>query len=199
MSNFMSAIPLIEILATGANLLYIVLLIREKVACWSFGIIGSLLSIYLFIDARLYSEAFLYLFYAAMGVWGWVAWQDRLRHGGNPVIRWRTHRHLLAIFAACLLATALGASVALRLVDTRDFRWVHHALYIATFALSAAAFSSAWWGRPRDAAGAAAATLAPAFVPLAVIPYAGTHTRRHPLIALTAAPFIAAAAIRSRR
>lgn len=94
---------------------------------------------------------------------------------------------------------ALGASVALRLVDTRDFRWVHHALYIATFALSAAAFSSAWWGRPREAAGAAAATLAPAFVPLAIIPYAGTHTRRHPLIALTAAPFVFAAAIRSRR
>ena len=46
---------------------------------------------------------------------------------------------------------------------------------------------------------AAAATLAPALVPLAVIPYAGTHTRRHPLIALSAAPFIAAAAIRSRR
>lgn len=94
---------------------------------------------------------------------------------------------------------ALGASVAMRLVDTRDFRWVHHALYIATFALTAAAVSTAWWGRPREASGAAAATLAPALVPLAVIPHAGTHTRRHPLIALTAAPFIAAAAIRSRR
>lgn len=108
-----------------------------------------------------------------------------------------------AVFSAAAASytanAALGASVALRLIDTRDFRWVHHALYIATFTLTAAAFSSAWWGRPREAAGAAAATLAPAFVPLAVIPYAGTHTRRHPLIALSAAPFIAAAAIRSRR
>jgi hypothetical protein len=94
---------------------------------------------------------------------------------------------------------ALGASVAVRLIDTRNFRWVHHALYIATFGLALAAFSSAWWGRPRDAVGSAAAALAPALVPLAVIPYAGTHTRRHPLIALMAAPFIAAAAIRSRR
>jgi hypothetical protein len=95
--------------------------------------------------------------------------------------------------------SALGASVALRLIDTRDFRWVHHALYISTLALSLVAFSTAWWGRPREASGAAAATLAPAFVPLAVIPYAGTHTRRHPLIALTAAPFIVAAAIRARK
>ncbi|MEI5582508.1 MULTISPECIES: hypothetical protein [unclassified Agromyces] len=108
-----------------------------------------------------------------------------------------------ALFAAAATSyaanAALGASVALRVIDTRDFRWVHHALYLTTVAMSAAAFSTAWWGRPREAAGAAAATLLPAFVPLAVIPYAGTHTRRHPLIALTAAPFIAAAAIRARR
>lgn len=108
-----------------------------------------------------------------------------------------------ALFAAAAAGyaanCALGASVALRLVDTRDVRWVHHALYIVTVALSAAAFSTAWWGRRREASGAAAATLAPAFVPLAVIPFAGTHTRRHPLIALTAAPFIVAAAIRSGR
>lgn len=108
-----------------------------------------------------------------------------------------------ALFTAAAAAYAanagLGASVALRLVDTRDFRWVHHALYITTFALSAAAFSTAWWGRPREASSAAAATLAPAFVPLAIIPYAGTRTRRHPLIALIAAPFVFAAAIRSRR
>ena len=43
---------------------------------------------------------------------------------------------------------ALGASVALRLIDTRNVRWVHHALYIATFALAAGAMSSASVGEP---------------------------------------------------
>jgi hypothetical protein len=94
---------------------------------------------------------------------------------------------------------ALGTSVALRVIDTRGFRWVHHAVYIATCVLAAAAASTALWGRPRRTARAAAIALAPAAVPLAAIPYSGTHTRRHPLIALTAAPFFAAAAIRSRR
>ena len=94
---------------------------------------------------------------------------------------------------------ALGTSVALRLIDTRGFRWVHHAIYIATCVLAAAAASTAVWGRPRRTARAAALVLAPAAVPLAAIPYAGTRTRRHPLIALAAAPFFVAAAIRSRR
>ncbi|MBK6510814.1 MAG: nicotinamide mononucleotide transporter [Haliea sp.] len=101
----------VEILATLASLLYIVLLIREKVACWPFGIVGSLLSIYLFIDVRLYSEAFLYLFYAVMGVWGWMRWHSRVQSDSNPVIRWRCENHLRAIAIASMLALGLGYSM----------------------------------------------------------------------------------------
>ncbi|MGX1792727.1 hypothetical protein ACWIDW_07250 [Microbacterium sp. NPDC055312] len=89
---------------------------------------------------------------------------------------------------------ALGTAVATRLVDTRRFRWVHHALYIATVSTTMLALIVGI-GRDRRAALA----LAPALVPLAVIPYAGTHTRRHPVIALTAAPFVVAGVITSRR
>ncbi len=99
---------IVEILATGANLLYIVFLIREKIACWAFGIVGSLLSIYLFIDVRLYSEALLYLFYAAMGVWGWVHWHQRIEQDRNPVVRWRFELHLRAVALACVLVLGLG-------------------------------------------------------------------------------------------
>ncbi|MEV7619799.1 hypothetical protein AB0N59_06600 [Microbacterium sp. NPDC089321] len=89
---------------------------------------------------------------------------------------------------------ALGAAVATRLIDTRRFRWVHHALYIATVSTTILALIVGIRGDRR-----AALALSPALVPLAVIPYAGTHTRRHPLIALTAAPFIVAGVVTSRR
>jgi len=102
---------IIEILATGANLVYIVLLIRQKIACWAFGIVGCLLSIYLFIDVRLYSEAFLYFFYAVMGVWGWVHWHRNLEHDSNPVTRWRIEYHLRAIVIACVIALGWGYTV----------------------------------------------------------------------------------------
>jgi len=110
-SGYLSGAVLIEILATGASLTYIVLLIRERIACWAFGIVGSLLSIYLFLDVRLYSEAVLYFFYAAMGVWGWIHWHKQLETDSNPVIRWQSHRHLLAIIMGCAVATALGCTV----------------------------------------------------------------------------------------
>lgn len=101
--------------------------------------------------------------------------------------------------AACYTANcALGALVALRLIDTGRVRWAHHALYIATSVMTAFALASGLWrGRPVRSR-RAAVTLAPALIPLAVIPYAGTRTKRHPALALTAAPFFAGAVVRSR-
>jgi nicotinamide mononucleotide transporter len=107
----LSTATVVEILATAASLVYIILLIREKIACWAFGIVGSLLSIYLFVDARLYSESVLYLFYAVMGVWGWVHWHKRTIHDDNPVIRWRLQYHIAAIVISCIVALGLGYSV----------------------------------------------------------------------------------------
>jgi len=106
------------------------------------------------------------------------------------------------LFAAAAVAytanVALGSAVAVKLIDTSNFRWLHHGIYIATCVTSAAAFSAVVWGRPRHASRRAALALAPAAAPLAAIPYLGTHSRRHPLIALAAAPFIVAGLVCSR-
>jgi hypothetical protein len=99
--------------------------------------------------------------------------------------------------AAALSYTAnclLGASVAARLIDTSGVRWVHHGMYIATSTLAAAAASSLVWSRSR-----AGWLLLPAAVPLAVIPYAGTRGRRHPAVALSAAPFFGLSLVKAWR
>ncbi len=111
MTDQLSTALIVEILATGANLIYIVFLIREKIICWSFGIAGSLLSIYLFIDARLYSEAFLYGFYVVMGCWGWLRWHRRIEADNNPVIKWPRRLHWWALLLGSIAALALGYTV----------------------------------------------------------------------------------------
>lgn len=111
MTDQLSLSLIVEILATSANLAYILLLIKEKIACWPFGIAGSLLSIYLFIDVRLYSEAILYVFYVVMGVWGWIRWHRRIEESHNPVTRWRADYHLRAIVIASVIALGWGYTV----------------------------------------------------------------------------------------
>ncbi|MDQ0643997.1 hypothetical protein [Microbacterium murale] len=115
----------------------------------------------------------------------------------------RTTANAAPLFLAAAVAyavnCALGLAVAARLVDTRRFRWLHHALYITTCTAVATALSASCWGRPRHSSRRAALALSPAVVPLAAIAYVPTHGRRHPLVALAAAPFIAASIVRSSR
>jgi nicotinamide mononucleotide transporter len=69
---------LIEIVAVVFGVLYTVLMAQNKISCWIFGIIGSLLSVYLFIEyAKLYAEAVLYVFYVFAGVYGWIQWKNQ--------------------------------------------------------------------------------------------------------------------------
>jgi hypothetical protein len=79
---------------------------------------------------------------------------------------------------------ALGASVATGLVDTRGYRWLHHALYIATSTLTATAVVALLVRR--DAAGW---TLLPALAPLSALPRTSARTPQHARTGLSAAPF----------
>jgi hypothetical protein len=90
---------------------------------------------------------------------------------------------------------ALGISVATRIVDTHSFRWVHHALFATTAALTAASAVAA----VVDRRAGHALSVVGALGVLAVIPYVGTRSWRHSATATAAAPFFAAALITSRR
>ncbi|MEZ0163484.1 hypothetical protein AB2L27_01745 [Kineococcus sp. LSe6-4] len=95
---------------------------------------------------------------------------------------------LVAATSAYLANCALGTAVATGLVDTSGARWVHHAVFVATATLTAAAGadlarrrSGAFW------------RLAPVAAPLLAIPSTPARSGWHPVIALTAAPAYAAA------
>ena len=63
---------ILEITAVLFSLTYLVLLIKEKIACWFFGIAASIISIYIFYKTGLYSEAILYSFYVIIGFYGFL-------------------------------------------------------------------------------------------------------------------------------
>ncbi|WP_432564204.1 hypothetical protein [Kineococcus sp. SYSU DK003] len=91
---------------------------------------------------------------------------------------------LLAAATGYLVNCALGVAVATRALDTSGFRWVHHAVYVATATLTAAAGVDL---AVRDRA--AFTGLLPVAVPLVAIPAVSAHSRWHPVIALSAAPW----------
>lgn len=98
----------LELAGTIASLTYLVLLVREKIACWPFAIVGSLISVYLFVHTKLYSEAGLYFFYALMAAAGWLRWHQREATHTNPVIVEPLRYHAILIMGGILAALGLG-------------------------------------------------------------------------------------------
>jgi len=97
----------IEIAAVLTSLAYLILLMQQKIACWFFGIVSSLLSIYLFLVTKLYSDAILYSYYVVMGIYGWYHWN---RRGAKnlPLQQWPLRNHIAAILLGVAASLGLG-------------------------------------------------------------------------------------------
>ncbi|AFD08519.1 nicotinamide riboside transporter PnuC [Solitalea canadensis] len=97
----------IEIVASLFSILYLWYLMKEKVIAWPFGILASLLSIYLFMTSRLYSESILNSYYVLMGFYGWWQW-NRPKTDPLPVSVWNLKTHIISIGTGLLLSAFLG-------------------------------------------------------------------------------------------
>lgn len=114
----------------------------------------------------------------------------------DPTPHPRTVPPLLVAAAGSYVANcALGGAVALRLLDTSGYRWLHHVVFTATATLTALA--AADLVRRRDVG--RFLRLAPVAVPLALVPRVSARTRGHVLVAASMAPAYLAALVPPRR
>lgn len=106
----------VEIVAVLTGLIYVILAVRENILCWPFGIISSVLSIYLFYTGRLYADAVLYFYYVIAGIYGWYAWYGRASGasiGDNDtkaisIHTWPWKSHFMSIVLGVLLSFVLA-------------------------------------------------------------------------------------------
>jgi nicotinamide mononucleotide transporter len=92
----------------GLNLVFIILLIRENIWCWLFGIIASIISVYLFLDAKLYSETLLYSVYIILGIYAWIHWQANSVKATMPIQYKKGDYHLVVIAIGVAVWFGLG-------------------------------------------------------------------------------------------
>ncbi len=95
---------------------------------------------------------------------------------------------LIAASASYGANCALGGAVATGRLDTSGARWVHHAVYVSTVVLTAAAAVQLAAGGDR-----ALWRLLPVALPLVAVPSVSARSRGHVALALSAAPAYAAA------
>ena len=103
----------LEAVAVAFGVLYLVLAIRQNIACWYAAFVSSVLSIVVMFDARLYQESGLQVFYAAMAVYGWYQWRRGLA-GPSRTARelaisvWPLRAHVAAIGGTLAASAAVG-------------------------------------------------------------------------------------------
>ena len=84
----------------------VALTIRQSLWCWPLGLVQVALYVYVFYQARLYSDMVLHVFYVVLQVYGWYRWRSGERGSALPVSYLS-----LTERAGWAMAIALAASV----------------------------------------------------------------------------------------
>ena len=90
---------LLELIAVVLAIAYLLLAVRQHIACWYAAFISTAIFLYVFWQVNLYMESGLQVYYLGMAVYGWWAWQ-RGRSEGKPgltISTWSLRQHLIVI------------------------------------------------------------------------------------------------------
>lgn len=105
----------LELAAVLLAVAYLLLAVKQHIACWYAAFISTAIFLYVFWHVNLYMESGLQVYYLLMAVYGWYQWRQTDDNGGGlPITTWSWQRHLLAI-GLILIATAISGTL---LADT---------------------------------------------------------------------------------
>ena len=108
----MTATLFAEAIAVALGIAYLVLAMRENIACWYAAFLSTAISVWVFWDVSLFMESLLNVYYMGMAVYGWLQWRGDEPGTTLPITRWRARQHALAIGAVLILAGLSGYTLA---------------------------------------------------------------------------------------
>ena len=135
-----------EATAVVFAILYLLLAIRENIWCWFCAGVSTALYVWLFIDAKLYMESALNVFYFGMAIYGWRVWRSGGVDEDLPVVVWQRRIHAVAI--ACVVGAVAIAGYILSTYTDAAYPYVDSATTFAaiwsTFLVARKVLEN-WW------------------------------------------------------
>jgi len=101
----------LESIAVVFAVLYLLLAIRENIWCWLCAGVSTSIFVVIYINALLYMEALLNVFYLCMAIYGWFNWHQGARgefDGHAPIQVWNIRTHTIALVATAVAALLAG-------------------------------------------------------------------------------------------
>jgi nicotinamide mononucleotide transporter len=113
----------LEVIAVVMAIGYLLLAIRENIWCWFCAGVSTAIYVWLFLDARLYMESALNVFYFGMAIYGWYVWTSGRSDGHErQVVVWPAKTHAIAV--ALIVAVSLGSGYVLSTRSHAAFPYV---------------------------------------------------------------------------
>ena len=98
-----------ELIAVLTAVAYLLLAIRQNIWCWFYAGISTAIYVYLFLQAKLYMESLLNIFYFAMAIYGWYVWYyGKLGNTDLPVSVWPRSVHGIALLVIAVFSLTSG-------------------------------------------------------------------------------------------
>lgn len=99
---------IVQWLAFGLNIVYVLLAARGNAWCWVWGFFGTIFQFIVCLDADLKSDAALQIYYSFSAIYGWLSWQKKVDTAALQVTSAPLSTHLKIGLLGIALAIPLG-------------------------------------------------------------------------------------------
>lgn len=94
----------IEVVATITGLIYLVYSVKGNVLLWLFGLITSLLYVYVFFQSKIYADMGINIYYVVISIYGWIHWSKPGKNANElPVSKIRLPLGFILLLISILL------------------------------------------------------------------------------------------------
>ena len=97
----------IEAVAVFFGILSVVMVVRQNIWCWPFGLVQVTLYVYIFLEVKLYSDLILHIVYIILQIYGWHHWLHGGRNDTELEVSQLDYRGRLVWPVCALVGTAL--------------------------------------------------------------------------------------------
>ncbi len=101
----------IEIVGAVTGLIYLYFSIKQNIWLWPWGIITSLIYVYVFFQAKFYADMSLQFYYLGVSIYGWYFWRSVQKDDQKKqtsIIRTSTSEWMVFVSVTILLSWAFG-------------------------------------------------------------------------------------------
>lgn len=118
--SIFASTSIMEWVAFSFGALYVIFMAWERTFAWVCALISSLAYVYVCFTTDLFLESILQLFYAVMGIYGWITWSKRSSEEWIP-IHWRLKNHMVFLLIGVVLSFVVGLFFDLRTAQVNPY------------------------------------------------------------------------------